>query len=63
MNPKKLMKSFILFQDMIKVFTNYADKLDSYFNISDNIIKHNELYDYYLDLKKDLKAIRDGFGK
>lgn len=57
MNPKKLINSFMFCQDLIKVFTEYSKKLDNYFNNPENIYQHNDLYDYYLDLKNQLQEI------
>ena len=49
MNINKIMNSMFYTQDMIKVFTEYANKLDDYFSIDENIINNQLLYGYYIN--------------
>ena len=57
MNINKLMNSMLYTQDLIKEFTNYSKKLDEYFNNTDNIYAHIDLYNYYWDLKNNLQEL------
>lgn len=57
MNINKLMNSMFYAQDLIKEFTVYSKKLDEYFNNTNNIYAHVDLYNYYLDLKTNLQEL------
>ena len=65
MNIKKFMNIMYYSQDMIKVFTEYANKLDDYFISEDNRRNNQLLYGYYVGLREDLKelAIKHGVVK
>lgn len=57
MNMIKLKNSLFYTQDMIKVFTDYGNKLDKYFSEERNINEHLALYGYYKDLKEELQKL------
>ena len=56
---KKEMKLYYFTNDLIKVFTNYAMILDTYFKDDYNQKNHTFLYHEYLELGKQINKVRE----
>ena len=50
-------------EELITIFTNYANILDSYFSVLGNKQEHEFLYDEYQELGKNLKKLEDKYKK
>lgn len=51
----------LMAQDLITLFTHYANILDSYFKDAKNREEHSFLYEEYLNLGKDIKKVREKY--
>lgn len=63
MKYSDLLKNLKFANNLVEIFKQYGKKLDEYFKNDDNKEKHQELYNYYLELMNNIQKEAKGIIK